>query len=233
MSYIPRSSALPQGAPGAIPKLVKKKHTFRLFGFIASLMIVSAIASVLVSYFYHTFQLGKLEAVRMELKTVAERNSSDDIAGLKEFENKLNIAERLLKNHQSPTKLLKLIEESTKETVRISSFIYTYDPGFQALLELDADTDKLNSLAQQNIELLENTLFTEFVLEGITLGVNTDVGSSEEETVGFSIIGELKKNVFNYNGVPVTSTIPAQPLNASDQSTMEQEVQGSDDVTEI
>lgn len=201
MSYIPRSSSQSLGIPGAIPKLVKKKHTFRVFGLIATIAIVGASLSVVSTYVYKAYALSQLSQAREALKNadaMTPKNTTN-INALFAFDKKLDMASVILDNHLSPSTLFSILEEMTKKEVRLLAFTYTYDPGFQAILKLTGTTNEFTTVASQHMEFMEGSLFSEYVLEDITTVVSPETQEEENApAVTFSLTGALHTDVFSY-----------------------------------
>lgn len=206
MSYIPRSSVAPQGAPGAIPQLVQKKQTFRLFGFIAMLMLVAAVAGSAGVYLYEIYLGNKLADAQQVLAANALQSDtvSENIAELELFEQKLETAALLLDDHIAPSKIFAALENVTKGSVQLSAFKYSYDPGVQALVEFSGETRVLPSVAEQNLELMKNTLFNEFVIEEVAIEPENETTPA---AVRFVASGELRKELFRYTAPAVPETV--------------------------
>ena len=200
MPYIPRSPI----TTGSIPKIVKKKHTFRVFGFIATLMILGSLASIIGTFAYKQYALSRLETTRQKLVEVSSVDVTKDIEELTQFDKKLNIAQHLLDNHIAPSKIFKAIETTTKDTIQFTNLEYTYDPGFQALLELTAGTNELATVALQDIEFMKDTIFTEYDVREINANVSIqDKPASSNDTshsITFNVKGAVEKKLFAYTG---------------------------------
>jgi hypothetical protein len=195
----------PKPTPGAIPKVVKKKHTFRVFGFIATSMILLSLVSVAGVYAYKEISLSQLTSAKEALNAVSSAQVANDIHELEVFHNKVSAAEYLIENHLSPSKLLEALEASTKQTIQFTTFTYTYDPGFQALLEMSGGTSDFMSVAVQNIEFLADSIYTEHVIDQISSTVSAEQDTQEiaDYPVTFTVRGDVDKSLFAYTGGPV------------------------------
>lgn len=212
--------------------MVQKKHTFRVFGFLATIMILASLASLVGTYAYGEFVLkGRLEAAKQELVTKSAYDLSEDIAELEAFDAKVDMAYQLLNNHLAPSKMLEALERITKSTVQLTSFTYTYDPGFQAFLEVSGGTSELASVALQHIEFIKNTLFTEFVMGGVSTNVaGLGTASANEYPVSFSLEGALDKRALAYTGVEavqISETLPVATEPAPGDETAPAEVEAT------
>lgn len=209
MTYIPRSSFSMKESAGPIPKLVQKKHTFRVFSFVGALLLVVSIAAALGTFFYKEYSTKQLENAKVALGDAG--NNELDQKNMKEiaiFDRRLDAAQFLIKNHRAPSRVLQKLEGITKETVQLKSFEYTYDPGFEVLVELSGTTKELSSVALQKIEIMNNDLFSEFLVSDIVTGAAIPSGpgasvveNEATEGVMFGVKGTLKDREFDYEGV--------------------------------
>lgn len=214
MAYIPGSSFIPKETTvGATPKVVKRKRTFHIIGFIASVLLVLSLLTALGTFGYRKYLEGRLLTVQSEL---TQKKSEDMESRLKEiaiFDRQINIAKYLLDNHIAPTRIFTALESLTKETVVYSSFDYAYDPGNIAQLDVTGGTEELTSVAVQKIEFTAKDLFDEFTVKDITFGLAEAVDGApaqeSDEAVAFSIEGSLDKDVIEYTGEREPSSAPS------------------------
>jgi len=246
MPYIPRSSASGGRGASAIPKIVKKKHTFRVFGFIASVMIAGAFLSIIGAFGYKFFIDGQLSNAKETLEelSASEKDLGDRIARIETFNAQLTLAEYLIDNHLAPSKLFGLLEQGTKESVQYTGFSYTYDPGFQVLLNLTGGTDEFNSVALQNNEMkTEDSVYTEYLIAGISNTVSVDedepVGSESSEEVEhpvtFNFSGDVDTSLIQYTGRELSQAIEESlPTQFSEQNEgdAQPEIESDEDVVE-
>ncbi len=246
MPYIPRSSAASGRGASAIPKIVKKKHTFRVFGFIASVMIAGAFLSIVGALGYKFFVEGQLSSAKTALEELSEseRDLGDRISRIETFNAQLSLAEYLIENHMAPSKLFTLLEKDTKQSVQYTGFGYTYDPGFQVLLNLTAGTNEFNSVALQNNEMkAEEAVFTEYILGGISNTVSVDENASEgseiseesEHPVTFNFSGDVDTSLIQYTGRELSQAIeeslPTQ-FGEQNEGNAQPEIESDEDVVE-
>ncbi len=211
MKYIPSSSYGPSGAPSAIPQMVQKRRTFHIFRFITTVTLFTSLACSAGVFFYQKGLVKQLTQAKEELGTRSNADNQKKIAEIETFYLKLKTADMLLKNHRAPSKLFTELENVTKKTVQLTSFVYTYDPGFDILVELMAHTDGLASVVLQKRKLLEKSLFSVIKVSGISSTLETvdpkdrAQNNSGEKKISFSIKGLLKDNVVTYDGKKATN----------------------------
>lgn len=203
MPYIPRPSN--QAPINAIPNIVKKKYTFRVFGVIATLMLTSSFLSLFGVFAYRMYILKQLGTAKEELVKMSGGDATSSINDIERFHEKIYNAQRLIDNHLAPSKLFSAIENETKQTIQITSLSYTYDPGFQARLEMKAGTHDYMSVALQDIQLNLGKMFTTYGVEDISSEAptkgeaqNTDLSGTKK--VSFGVSGEIDKKTFLYTG---------------------------------
>lgn len=212
MTYIPRSSVSSgkKGAMSPIPKVVKKKKTFRVFNFIGMLLLVLSLLGTAGVFFLENVSNTALEDAKEGLRDAKDEvgNSQAKIEQIELYNNQLETARTLLDNHLAVSNLFDALELNTVETIQFSRFEYTYDPGFEAYLTLEGNTEEFVSVVLQEGQFaLGETPFEISLVEGITRenqssedeGNNQNV-SPVSDVVSFSVTGLLKKDDIRYRG---------------------------------
>ena len=193
---------------------VKKKHTIRIFSILSTLMIVIALGVAVGSFFYKSYLDEKLVAVRTELDAKSDSVNDEKMKEIEVYDYKLRLAENLLDNHIAVSRIFNVIEGSTKQTVRLLSFDYIYDPGFEAEITLGGNTAELESIALQKMQLIKDDLFSDFVVQDITSAsleekskeeamardADTEIQLATQDGYGFEIVGLFRKEKIAYQG---------------------------------
>lgn len=227
MKYIPSSSYVSPGGQSAIPKMVQKRRTFHIFGFIATILLLGSLLSAGGVFFYKNELEKQLAEARNALSQQSTKDNEKNISDIESFHLKLKTAELLLENHRAPSKLFVELEKVTKKKVQLTSLKYTYDPGFEAALELEGRTEELSSVALQKMKLIDESLFSVFTIEGITSSLDTlDTKAtaekvSEDQKVGFGVKGLLREGIITYDGgstITAPDTIETTEQNVSTTS---------------
>ncbi len=225
MAYIPRSSF--GQAPGVIPMQVKKKHTIRIVSVVGTILMSLAVLATLGAFIYKQYLDNQLQSAQAELNGLSDTDNEQKMHEIEVYDRKLSIAHNLLDNHLSPSRILAELEKVTKQTVRYQTFKYIYDPGFEAEVTLGGDTRALTSVALQKMKLLEDGVFSDFVLHDISTASQSnpdDIAETpqqnEEESnkdslgVQFEVVGIFKKDRIEYTG---SVSVPQEftPLSAT------------------
>lgn len=213
MAYIPRSSIGKSGTSSPIPKIVKKKRTFRVFGFLGTTLLLLSLAGSGGVFFFKNISQNQQEAARQELAQ-AEADVGDSEAKINiimMYDEQLSTAMTLLDNHLAPSLLFEALELTVKETVQYQSLEYKYDPGFDALLTLKGSTKEFTSVVLQKLQLDEGSIDSPFevalvgdVTKSQDVSEEGSAAPSEEERVTFTVTGLLKDNHFAYTGENIT-----------------------------
>lgn len=217
MAYIPRSSFTSGAAAGAIPAQVKKRRTIRIFGVLSMIMIIGSLASVVVTFLYKEYAVNQLEASKAALQKESDVDNEKYIEEIRVYDKKLRVAEYLLDTHIAPSHIFEKLEGSAKETVQFESLEFSYDPGFEAALEVDGVTKEFASLALQKIQFSEDALFSEFVLHDVSLITEEERNEASGEVsrpdsigkVGFTVTGLFDKDWLMYTGAQSTEALPS------------------------
>lgn len=224
MAYIPRTSF--EKAPSSIPMQVKKKHTIRVVSLTGTVLMFCAVVATIAVFAYKQYLDNQLLGAQSELNGLSGADNERKMKEIQVYDRKLTVAHSLLNNHLSISRVLSEIEKFTKQTVRFKTFEYVYDPGFEAEVKLEGDTQALTSVALQKMELLKGSIFSNFVVRSISTASAPDPnvknvpessknpqnveseGIVKSLGVEFEIVGIFIKDKIGYTGaVP----IPQEP----------------------
>src|SRR3989338_5039244 len=205
MAYIPRSSF--SSTPGAIPTQIQKKHKFRAFNILSSLIIIGTLVSTVGVFFYAGYAERQLNSAKNALQEESDVDNEKYIEEISLYQKKLGIATHLLDTHIAPSHLFQILEEVTNDTVQFKSLEFTYDPGFEIDLVVTGVTPEFASLALQEIQLDHDALFSDFVLSDISLlAQETNVFAPKK--VGFTVSGIFDKDLVLYTGKKGDQVLP-------------------------
>lgn len=218
MANAPRSSFIPKQVTNAAPKKVRHTRVFSIFAFIAgTLLFISLLLSGGI-YVYKGIEQSKLERERAALASERERFDEQDIAEVRSFNRRIELAETLLDGHISPSKIFDALEMSTKQSVQYTSFIYARRPSGDVSLDLTGVTDDFAKVALQAMQNSED-----FILKGAAV---TEVGVSSQafeddapiatgvKQVNFQILANVpaSKLLFEPNAMEAQSEVTAPPV---------------------
>jgi hypothetical protein len=211
MAYIPRSSLDKSGTSSSIPKIVKKKRTFRVFGFLGTTLLILSVAATGGVFFYKSYVEDQVEGAKQALYLAEQKRGDSDakIQEIKTYDTQLSVAEKLLNQHLAPSKVFDVLEMYTKETVQFKTFSYEYNPGFEAFLTLGGATKEFSSVVLQKNQFDTSSLDSPYevtVFEGITRSQSAgdDEGAElyEDDEVRFDVTGILRSDQVTYTGTP-------------------------------
>ena len=230
MTYIPRSSDGQGSASSPIPKMVKKKRTFRVFGFFGTLALVLAVLGTIGVLVFEYTSEKQLEAAKAELKNVASATGDFEakINEIRIYDAQLVTAEKMLDNHLTVSKLFNELEFITKETIQFKLFEYSYDPGFEATLTLGGNTEEFTSVVLQEMQFDSvDSPFELVIVDDVTKSnqVESEDGSVsvDDDKVSFNVTGLLKAGRMSYTGTETQESSYEQ---------QEPQVDFTDDTTE-
>lgn len=210
MTYIPRPPLNATSAPSAIPLQVRKRRTIRVFNILATTIFILSCVGAVGSYFYKDFVvLKRLEEAKNSLRSVTNADDAQKIEEIRMYDEKLIVANELLERHIAPSQIFKVLEDVTKQTVQFNSLEFSYDPGFEANLTLNGNTNEFTSVALQKMQFLKDTVFSTFVTNDITSSQN-EISSQNEVVqnelassqggVDFTVVGVFKNGLLEYTG---------------------------------
>ena len=205
MAYIPRSSF--STTPGAIPTQIQKKHKFRAFNILSSLIIAGTLVSTVGVFFYSGYAERQLNDAKTALQEESDIDNEKYIEEISLYQKKLGIATHLLDTHIAPSHLFQILEDVTNETVQFKSLEFTYDPGFEMDLVVTGVTPDFASLALQEIQFRHDALFSDFVLTDIAL-LAQEANVYEPKKVSFTVSGLFDKDLILYTGKKDEQVLP-------------------------
>lgn len=239
MAYIPRSSFGGQ-ISNPTPVHIQQKHTIRLFASLSTI-ILGIVFVAFIGLFAYTHYLNKqLVAVQTELNALNDSGTERKMLEVQMYNRKLNTARFLLDNHVATSRIFSMLEDTTKQTIRFSSFKYKYDPGFEAELTLGGDTKELKSVALQKMQIINDTIFSNFIVRGINKSSelattdgkpkapSTNIKLNENAAslgIGFEVVGVFDKDLIKYevdastsqtNGLPQENSLQGEGVLGSD-----------------
>lgn len=211
MAYIPRSSF--SSTPGAIPSQIQKKHKFRAFNILSSLIIIGTLMSTVGVFFYSGYAERQLNNAKAALQEESDVDNEKYIEEISLYQKKLSIATHLLDTHISPSHLFQILEDVTNETVQFKSLEFTYDPGFEMDLVVTGVTPEFASLALQEIKFQHDALFSDFVLTDIAL-LAQESNVFAPKKVSFTVSGLFDKDLILYTGKKDQQALPVMEISA-------------------
>lgn len=228
MAEIPSSSFIPRQNQSAVPTRIRRRRTFSIFSFISTTLLLGSLILSGGAYLYKKQVEGRLDKAKSEL--TAQTGLFDDTAirNVQIFDRKISAAKHLLQNHIAPSKIFTALENTTMDRIQYVGLDFTYDPGFEAEINVIGGTEEFKTVALQALTfgdevrdksgLFKNALFSEIGTSETSLSSDTpqEAGSeSKEHAVNFSIVGIVAPALLEYDGVypPVSALyIPQQDI---------------------
>lgn len=224
----PGSSFIPKQDRVSVPASMRRRRTFSVLHFIASVALLASILLAAGTYFYKHQQLSKQEELKAQLQTMRDALAEADVFSVQNFNRKLQAANFLINNHTAPSKIFTALEEKTLQRVQFGSFKYKYTPGEEAILTLNGSTLEFSTLALQGRSFAENELIEMVIAKSVASAAE---GSTDNSDVIFSFEGPVDMPKLQYDGSSAgqaTAPVAAQPT-ASAPDTLGQPVSGTTD----
>lgn len=215
---------------------VQRKHTLHVFGVLSTTLVILSFCSTAGLFAYKYYLNTQLTAERGNLNALNDTTTERKLSEIQTYDHKLTIARSLLDNHIAVSRIFNVLEDSTKQTIRLISFEYTYDPGFEAEIKLGGDTKELKSVALQKLQVINDSIFSDFIVQEVSLSGGVDEGAQNGKTdqaqetdtsqslgVTFEILGLFKKDLIEFKGnereidIYSISTYSAEPTGGINQ----------------
>jgi len=171
MVDIPRSSFIPRETSGAVPGRVKRRKTFHIFGFLATVVLVGSLALAAGVFFYEKTATKALANVKIELGQQKDKFDEVRVGEVRAFDRKLRAASVLLDTHIAPSKLFATLETETMARIQLMKFDFEYDPGYDVNVTLEGGTEEFKTVALQSVRFEDGKLLDK--------GVFAEVGTAE------------------------------------------------------
>lgn len=227
MAEIPSSSFIPRQNQSAVPTRIRRRRTFSIFSFISTTLLLGSLILSGGAYLYKTQVESQLDKAKNDLSAQTGLFDDGAIKNVQIFDRKIRAAKHLLQNHIAPSKIFTALEVTTMDRIQYVGLDFTYDPGFEAEINVIGGTEEFKTVALQALSfgnetldkkgLFKNALFSEIGTSETTLSSDksTQVAGNEskEHAVNFSIVGIVAPGLLEYDGVysPISAlTMPPQ-----------------------
>ncbi len=212
MAGFSRSSFIPKETSGVVPNRVRRLRTFHVFNFIASALLIGALALAGGVLYLSKSAKSKLVEAQQALNDQKNLFKQENIDEVRSFARRLQGAELLIQNHISPLWIFSELEKDTMQKVQFSSIKIEHTPTFEVKLTLEGVTPEFKTLALQEIQLSLNS-----ILKDITFSqVATNDGNASKEGdaasasgVSFSLEGTFAPSRILYDGSAHSSGLTA------------------------
>jgi hypothetical protein len=214
MVEIPRSSFIPKETTGMTPGRVRRKRTFHVFGFIATVLLVGSLITAALVFFLKSTAESGLQDAKTALSEQKNLFNPEHINEVREFDRRLRAAEQLIKNHISPLKVFSALEEQAKQKIQFTSFLLEHTPSFETLVTLRGTTREFKTLALQESgfagdSLLKDVMFNEVSTQDQP---QEDGQGGVTSMITFTLSGIVDTSRILYDGQTVRSRVEPQPF---------------------
>ena len=195
MANAPRSSFIPkQVTTSAIPKKIRHTRVFSILGFIsAALLLVSLLLSAGI-FVLKDLEQRKLTERQDTLTAERGKFNEADIAEVRNFNARIELARTLLDAHVAPSKIFDTLEINTKQSVQYTSLEYVRRPSGDISLDLIGVTDDFAKVALQSMQYSEDFILKDMMVTEVGLslgGIEEGQVSGGTKTVNFKIASNV------------------------------------------
>lgn len=207
MQEIPRSSFIPKQSGSAIPAIIRRRRKFSVFSFIATLIFITSLVVAFGTYYYKGTTERRLDEAKKALSEEETKLGPDRLKEVRDFNRQLLAARFLLDQHLAPTKIFKVLEQTTMQRVRFEGFSFEYDPANRdAMVTLQGSTEEFKTVALQGDRyedqpILAESIFSEFALIGAgSIPEEGIANANPKQSVSFAVSGEIPIETLKYEG---------------------------------
>jgi len=211
MDSTPRSSFIPKQTVGAAPKQIRRKRVFSVFGVLGIVMLVISVIGAGGIYALTQYEEGKLADQKSALATEYAKFDESKIARVQAVSEQLEVAQYLLDNHTSPSKIFDALEKNTKESVQYKTFSYERRPSGGVTLNITGVTSEFEKVSLQWTQYLEDMVLADVTMTkiGIDEGDATEVGPGQQ--VSFALTADIDTKNIPYEPRTQTEEVVSEP----------------------
>jgi hypothetical protein len=208
MVDIPRSSFIPKETSGLTPDRIRRGHTFHVFGFIGTAILVGSLLSAGLVFFLRSSANSDLEDAKRTLSEQKDLFRPEHVSEVQEFDRRLKAAEVLIQNHVSPSRIFGALEEKTKQRIQFTAFALERTSANEVLVSLTGKTEEFKTLALQasdfeNDDILRDVVFSEVSTSEGDENAETEEARNERGVV-FTLMGNVNATAIKYDGQPLS-----------------------------
>jgi hypothetical protein len=210
MANVPRSSFIPkQVTQSAIPKKVRHTRVFSIFGFLSGLLLFVSLAGSIGIFVYKQIEERKLATQKEVLAAERGKFNEDDIAEVRAFNERIELARALLDAHVSPSKVFIALENTTKQSVQYTTFSFVRRPSGDVSLDLTGVTDDFAKVALQSLENSEDFILKDMAVTEIAIGTGSEgEGAPQSKVVSFNLVSNVPASKLLFEAEGFSGTEP-------------------------
>jgi hypothetical protein len=215
-SFIPKKSLVESSKP--------KTSGVNLIALGSVVIFTLALGASAAVFLYGAYLKGNIAAKEKTLAKEKEAYEPATIEELRRLDGRIESAKDLLKNHVALSGLLGYLSKATLESVRFTSFEYSYAADGTIKLSMDGEAESFGSIALQSDEFAKSR----YVKEPIFSNLNLD----QDGNVVFDFTASVEPSLVSYERMILESapseggaaetpeaTVPTAPSGTSPTST--------------
>lgn len=220
----PKTSFIPKQSMGSSPASARRHKTFNVLTFVATIFFLAVLILSVGAFFYKQYDDRKLQSSKEQLASMKKAfEEGGDINSIRELDTRLNIAQYLLDHHIAASRVFDAIEASLQTNATISTFSMDRAESGTMRVALGGEALSFNTVALQEQSFANEKAFAPGTL------LFTDVDTTEDDTVKFSVATDLDPASIKYQALQVIDDSTASTTDGSTTDTVPAD--GSETVT--
>lgn len=172
-TFIPQGGAptgTPQAPQPAATSSVRVRQTVSILTVVAALAVIVALISIGGVYVLEKSLIQRIAQMEVQLETAEKQFEPTLIVQLKQLDERLNQASRVLRSHRSVAPLFETLNETTSKNVQYDALRFEVTDDGLGTVEIEGQARSYQVIAQQSKKLAEQSIiqdhiFSEFELQ--------------------------------------------------------------------
>lgn len=220
------SSFIPKSGVKTVKRSQGTKRIY-LLAYISYIFFFSVLFAVIGVYIYGATVNRSLDSLKTQMVEARQRFAVTEIENIKQLDQRLSTAERLLNESTAPSRLLPDIESIVSADIRFSGLTYEQLPNRQFKLELSGEADEFNEILAQKQLLGRSELLADADVVSYDYSVGGEGGGTGDVVLSFVLSDTRDLNDIAYMApITVTTTTASDTENV----VVEDSIEGTEDL---
>lgn len=209
------SSFIPKSGVKTVKRSQGTKQIY-LLAYVSYIVFFSTLFAVIGVYIYGAMVDRSLSSLKQEMADARQRFAVGDIENIKQLDERLSTAERLLNESTAPSRLFLDIESIVSSKIRFSGLKYEQLINRQFLLELNGEAEEFNDIIAQELLAKNGGLLADAEVVEYDYSVTGEQGTSNSGEAVLTFVFSDTRNLSD-----IAYVAPEDAVTTSSASTTE------------
>lgn len=195
------SSFIPKSGVKTVKRSQGTKQIY-LLAYISYIVFFSTLFAVIGVYIYGATIDRSLENTKAQMVAERQRFAVSDIENIKQLDQRLSTAQRLLSESTAPSRIFPDIESIVASNIRFSGMKYELLVNNQFKIELSGEAEEFNEIVSQKLLLKNSPLLAEAEVVEYDYSVSGEEGSANRGDAVLSFVFSDTRDISSIAYVP-------------------------------